>query len=98
MAKQAGGNCKVSKHLRFKKISNEGSPRMKQCRLFFALLALIAALYGLAAAQAAPAQSGSEEKGFTSYVQFAGTSNSDGQVYKLDPSVATTSANISERT
>ena len=60
---------------------------MKQYRLFFATLALIAALCGIAAAQAAPAQSGSDEKGFTSYVQFAGTSNSDGQVYKLDPSV-----------
>ena len=60
---------------------------MKQYRLFFATLALIAALCGIAAAQAAPAQSGSDEKGFTSYMQFAGTSNSDGQVYKLDPSV-----------
>jgi hypothetical protein len=56
-------------------------------RLFFATLALIAVPGATAIAQAAPAQSGSEEKGFTSYVQFAGTSNSDGQVYKLDPSV-----------
>jgi hypothetical protein len=60
---------------------------MKQHRLFFATLALIAALCGMAAAQAAPAQSGDDDKGFTSYAQFAGTSNSDGQVYKLDPSV-----------
>ena len=60
---------------------------MKQYRLFFATLALIAALCGMAAAQAAPTQSGNDDKGFTSYVQFAGTSNSDGQVYKLDPSV-----------
>ena len=60
---------------------------MKQYRLFFATLALIAALCGMTAAQAAPAQSGNDDKGFTSYVQFAGTSNSDGQVYKLDPSV-----------
>ncbi len=60
---------------------------MRQYRLFFATLALIAALCGMAAAQAAPTQSGNDDKGFTSYVQFAGTSNSDGQVYKLDPSV-----------
>ena len=60
---------------------------MKQCRLFFATLALIAALCGMTAAQAASAQSVNDDKGFTSYVQFAGTSNSDGQVYKLDPSV-----------
>src|SRR6266699_1573520 len=70
-----------------RKSSNEGSPRMKQYRLFFATLALIATLCGMTAAQAAPAQSGNDDKGFTSYVQFAGTSNSDGQVYKLDPSV-----------
>src|SRR5438876_11932692 len=70
-----------------RKPSNEGSPRMRQYRLFFATLALIAALCGMAAAQAAPTQSGNDDKGFTSYVQFAGTSNSDGQVYKLDPSV-----------
>ena len=60
---------------------------MKQYRLFFATLALIATLCGMTAAQAAPAQSVNDDKGFTSYVQFAGTSNSDGQVYKLDPSV-----------
>ena len=60
---------------------------MKQYRLFFATLALIAALCRMTAAQAAPAQSVNDDKGFTSYVQFAGTSNSDGQVYKLDPSV-----------
>ena len=60
---------------------------MKPYRLSFATLASIAALCGVAAAQAAPAQSGNDDKGFTSYVQFAGTSNSDGQVYKLDPSV-----------
>ncbi len=60
---------------------------MRQYRLFFATLALIAALCGMAAAQAAPTQSGNDDKGFTSYAQFAGTSNSDGQVYKLDPSV-----------
>src|SRR5437870_6689874 len=70
-----------------RKSSNEGSPRMKQYRLFFATLALIATLCGMTAAQAAPAQSVNDDKGFTSYVQFAGTSNSDGQVYKLDPSV-----------
>ena len=60
---------------------------MKQYRPFFATLVLIAALCGMAAGQAAPAQSSNDDKGFTSYVQFAGTSNSDGQVYKLDPSV-----------
>ncbi len=60
---------------------------MRQYRLFFATLALIATLCGMTAAQAAPAQSVNDDKGFTSYVQFAGTSNSDGQVYKLDPSV-----------
>ena len=60
---------------------------MKPYRLFFAALALIAALGETAIAQAAPAQSGGDDKGFTSYVEFGGTSNSDGQVYKLDPSV-----------
>jgi len=60
---------------------------MKPYRFFFAALALIAALGETAIAQAAPAQSGGDDKGFTSYVEFGGTSNSDGQVYKLDPSV-----------
>jgi hypothetical protein len=52
---------------------------MKPYRLFFAALALIAALGETAIAQAAPAQSGGDDKGFTSYVEFGGTSNSDGQ-------------------
>src|SRR6266446_1059521 len=60
---------------------------MKPYRRFFAALALIAALGETAIAQAAPAQSGGDDKGFTAYVEFGGTSNSDGQVYKLDPSV-----------
>ena len=60
---------------------------MKPYSLFFLVLALIAALGETGIAQAAPAQLGNDDKGFTSYAQFAGTSNSDGQVYKLDPSV-----------
>src|SRR6266704_7091726 len=70
-----------------RKSSNEDSPRMKPYSLFFLVLALIAALGETGIAQAAPAQLGNDDKGFTSYAQFAGTSNSDGQVYKLDPSV-----------
>jgi hypothetical protein len=60
---------------------------MKPYSLFFLVLALVTALGETGIAQAAPAQSGNDDKGFTSYMQFAGTSNSDGQVYKLDPSV-----------
>jgi hypothetical protein len=60
---------------------------MKLNRLLLVAVALIVALGEAAVAQAAPAQSGGDEKGFTSYAQFAGTSNSDGQVYKLDPSL-----------
>jgi hypothetical protein len=79
--------AEVNEHLRVLKSSNDVCWIMKQYRLFFATSALIAAFCGMAAAQAAPAQSGNDDKGFTSYVQFAGTSNSDGQVYKLDPSL-----------
>ena len=56
-------------------------------RLNLAASALLAALCETAGGQAVPAQTGGDEKGFTSYVEFAGSSNSDGQVYKLDPSV-----------
>src|SRR2546425_2543667 len=70
-----------------RKSSNEGSPRMKSYGLFFMTLALVAGRGETAIAQATPAQSGNDDKGFTSYVQFGGTSNGDGQVYKFDPSV-----------
>jgi hypothetical protein len=56
-------------------------------RLIFTAAALIVTLCEITAGQAAPAQSGGDEKGFTSYIELGGSSNSDGQVYKLDPSV-----------
>jgi hypothetical protein len=60
---------------------------MRRSVPYLTALALLAALRGMASAEAAPAQTGNDEKGFTSYVEFGGSSNSDGQVYKLDPRV-----------
>ncbi len=47
----------------------------------------IFALAGLAAAQAVPATPTQGDTGFTSYVEFDGTSNAAGQVYRLNSSV-----------
>ncbi len=55
-------------------------------RLISAPLLVAVVLASLASAQS-PAPAGLEEKGFTSYVEFGGTSNADGQVYRLDSSV-----------
>ena len=51
-------------------------------RLLFAALALVA----IAGAQSVPATSKSDT-GFTSYVEFDGTSNAEGQVYRVSSSV-----------
>ena len=57
--------------------------------LSFALI-LVVTITGLAAAQSKPAPSAQPETGFTSNLQFGGTSDSDGQVYELDSSVGYT--------
>jgi len=44
------------------------------------------ALASLAAAQTMP-KPAAQESGITAYLQFGGTTNSDGQVYALNPSV-----------
>ncbi len=56
-------------------------------RRFQAVSVLLLAC-SLAAAQATPAASGNDdERGFASYVQFGGSSNSSGRVFKLDTSI-----------
>jgi hypothetical protein len=51
-------------------------------------LGVIAALVGAAAAQSQPASVlQDDEKGMTSYLQFGGTSDSDGQIYELNSNV-----------
>lgn len=50
-------------------------------------IALIAALMGTAVAQSAPKPAATDNSGFTSYAQFGGTSNSDGQIYELESTV-----------
>jgi hypothetical protein len=49
--------------------------------------ALISALMGAALAQSAPKPAIKDNSGFTSYAQFGGTSNSDGQIYELESTV-----------
>src|SRR5438445_3716792 len=51
------------------------------------VLVTVAALVGTAMAQTAPPPAAQGETGFTSYAEFGGSSNSDGQVYELDSSV-----------
>jgi hypothetical protein len=48
----------------------------------------IAALATCAVAQSAPSPAAQEMTGFTSYVQFGGTSNSQGQIYQLTTTVS----------
>ncbi len=52
-------------------------------KLLFAIVVLAA----MAAAQSVPATPATGDTGFTSYVEFDGTSNVDGQVYRLNSSV-----------
>lgn len=52
-------------------------------RLLLAILAVVA----MAAAQSVPAAPSQGDTGFTSYVEFDGTSNAEGQVYRLNSSV-----------
>src|SRR5579864_1609963 len=51
------------------------------------LLLEILALVAIAAAQSVPAAPAQGDTGFTSYVEFDGTSNAEGQVYRLNSSV-----------
>ncbi|HEX6504762.1 MAG TPA: hypothetical protein VF011_16100 [Terriglobales bacterium] len=55
-------------------------------RQIFAPLLVAVVMLTTASAQT-PAPAASEEKGLTSYVEFGGTSNSEGQVYRVDSSV-----------
>ncbi|HJS99289.1 MAG TPA: hypothetical protein VJ756_09365 [Terriglobales bacterium] len=51
------------------------------------LLLVMLALVAMATAQSVPAAPSQGETGFTSYVEFDGTSNAEGQVYRLNSSV-----------
>jgi hypothetical protein len=53
----------------------------------FRAVAWIAALAASAGAQAPPKPAAQDASGFTSYVEFGGTSNSEGQIYELNSSV-----------
>src|SRR5260370_14153121 len=50
-------------------------------------IAVIAALVGTAAAQTAAKPTMQDDRGITSYVEFGGTSDSDGQAYELNSNV-----------
>src|SRR5437870_1434609 len=79
--------------LAFPKKSRTIKPRiikpMTNPKTVLALLLLLITTAGPAAAQstAVAKPNRQEEKGFTSYAEFGGSSNSDGQVYELDSSV-----------
>ena len=60
---------------------------MDRGTLLPAVLVTVAALVGTAMAQTAPPPAAQGETGFTSYAEFGGTSNSDGQIYELNSSV-----------
>lgn len=62
---------------------------MTRSRLLFAHVLLLVALAATALAQSNSASKANpvEGKGFTSYAEFGGTTDSDGQVYSLDSSV-----------
>jgi hypothetical protein len=60
---------------------------MNRQTLLPVVLVVIAALVGTASAQTAARPAAQGETGFTSYVEFGGTSNSDGQIYALNSSV-----------
>ncbi len=55
--------------------------------IFLPLVAICVAMAACAAAQSAPKVAAEEGTGFTAYVAFGGSSNSEGQIYELDPSV-----------
>src|SRR5690348_16936102 len=52
-------------------------------KLLLAILAVVA----MSTAQSVPAAPSQGDTGFTSYVEFDGTSNAEGQVYRLNSSV-----------
>jgi hypothetical protein len=52
-----------------------------------ALLTAMLVLVAMAVGQSAPATTSEPDTGFTSYVEFGGTSNAEGQVYRLNSSV-----------
>ena len=62
---------------------------MKSQATFFIAFLLLFALTGSLAAQSNPAVQANPQdgKGFTSYTEFGGSSNSDGRVFELDSSV-----------
>src|SRR5207245_6122325 len=60
---------------------------MDRGTLLPAVLVTVAALVGTAMAQTAPPPAAQGDTGFTSYAEFGGSSNSDGQVYELNSSV-----------
>jgi hypothetical protein len=47
----------------------------------------VVTLSGLSSAQTQPEPAATDNTGWTSYVQFGGTSNADGQVFQLQPSI-----------
>ena len=59
---------------------------MKRQAILSAIVA-VAALVGTAMAQTGAQPAAQGDKGFTSYMEFGGTSNSDGQVYEVNSSV-----------
>jgi len=62
---------------------------MNRSKLFFSLVLLLTALASIAVAQSNSLSKANlpGEKGLTSYAEFGGTADSDGQVYSLDSSV-----------
>jgi hypothetical protein len=50
-------------------------------------IALLTILIGTAAAQSSPKPAATDSTGFSSYAEFGGTSNSEGQIYELNSSV-----------
>ena len=51
------------------------------------------ALSGITAAQSRPTPAAQDDTGLTSYVEFGGTSNCDGQVYELQSNIGYTFTN-----
>lgn len=60
---------------------------MNRQTLIPAVLVVIAALVGTSSAQTSARPAAQDETGFTSYAEFGGTSNADGQIYELNSSV-----------
>ncbi|HET7206595.1 MAG TPA: hypothetical protein VFI95_08450, partial [Terriglobales bacterium] len=56
-------------------------------RLAVAVTIAVVTVNSMCTAQSTPPAGFNEERGITSYVEFGGTSNSDGQVYRLNSSV-----------